>query len=545
MRERAPVRAQSASARTLAPFCQKGQASYFICRACELIFQHPLPTEAAMRTWADEEYTSGAYQRLRRGRADEDSAFRGPFRGHRRSSSGRAACSTSAVPAGTSWRSPRPAASTCRAWSSREARSPPPSPAIRSRDLRRHAREPARERSLRRRQRVRPDRARARSHGLSPSLRRTAEARRHARDQHARHGALSSIPDAIALADAAADAASVLFSRRALAAALRAEGFADVTVDTAYKTLSVDYLINQIKPLNPRALRNARRRWRASCPHRVLRTIPAHQHRRDPRRRAGGPDTMPRVSARSISRPARGDRSRPSAQCRICRSTDLSYEFIVDGCPVCRCAHCSLLFLNPQPGRTEARLGPAAAPPMQSSVYELHAANAASRLDQLMGYAGPGLRRVLMIANDASSRTKPDGAGSRSSRCRALEVDGRRSRDAARRSAFDAAIFYCTLERLTDPDAVLKDLKRRLTPSGVVMVIAPTIDSRTARLFRSAWWEFNAAESALLLGRHAPEPAAQERIRRSDHRRRRQRGVARVFPREDSGGVVRRVPPRV
>jgi 2-polyprenyl-3-methyl-5-hydroxy-6-metoxy-1,4-benzoquinol methylase len=43
-----------------------------------------------------------------------------------------------------------------------------------------------------------------------------------------------------------------LFSRRALAAALRAEGFTDVTVDTAYKTLSIDYLINQIKPLNPR-----------------------------------------------------------------------------------------------------------------------------------------------------------------------------------------------------------------------------------------------------------------------------------------------------
>ena len=42
-----------------------------------------------------------------------------------------------------------------------------------------------------------------------------------------------------------------LFSRQALARALRAEGFEDVSVDTAYKTLSVEYLINQIKPLNP------------------------------------------------------------------------------------------------------------------------------------------------------------------------------------------------------------------------------------------------------------------------------------------------------
>jgi 2-polyprenyl-3-methyl-5-hydroxy-6-metoxy-1,4-benzoquinol methylase len=42
-----------------------------------------------------------------------------------------------------------------------------------------------------------------------------------------------------------------LFSRQALESALRAEGFTDVFIDTAYKTLSVDYLINQIKPLNP------------------------------------------------------------------------------------------------------------------------------------------------------------------------------------------------------------------------------------------------------------------------------------------------------
>ena len=42
-----------------------------------------------------------------------------------------------------------------------------------------------------------------------------------------------------------------LFSRQALERALTAEGFEDIHVDTAYKTLSLEYLINQIKPLNP------------------------------------------------------------------------------------------------------------------------------------------------------------------------------------------------------------------------------------------------------------------------------------------------------
>jgi SAM-dependent methyltransferase len=42
-----------------------------------------------------------------------------------------------------------------------------------------------------------------------------------------------------------------LFSRRALAGALRAEGFDDVRTATGYKTLSLDYLIDQITSLNP------------------------------------------------------------------------------------------------------------------------------------------------------------------------------------------------------------------------------------------------------------------------------------------------------
>ncbi len=177
--------------------------------------------------------------------------------------------------------------------------------------------------------------------------------------------------------------------------------------------------------------------------------------------------------------------------CRICRSTDLSYEFIIDGYPVCRCSHCTLLFLNPQPGPAEGGTA-GTLQPMQSSVYELHAANAASRLDQLMGYAGPELRRLLMIANDDFLTVE---AGRRQLEVVSMSSTQVETGALATLSSplFDAAIFYCTLERLNDPEEVLKDVKQRLTPSGVVMVIAPTIDSRTARLFRSAWWEFNSA----------------------------------------------------
>ena len=128
---------------------------------------------------------------------------------------------------------------------------------------------------------------------------------------------------------------------------------------------------------------------------------------------------------------------------------------------------------------------------MQESVYELHASNASSRLDQLIAYIGGRPAHVLMIANDPFLT---DAA-----RQRGLDVVSLTSADVEAGalaelplSAFDAAAFYCALERLADPEAVLLALRRTLTQSAVVMVIAPTIDSRTARLFRSAWWEFTA-----------------------------------------------------
>ena len=188
-------------------FCQKGPASYFICRACELIFQFPLPTEAAMRTWADAEYTSGAYQDYVTARAMKIRHFEDRFAAiSDRVRPGRLldiGCSCGyfmevAASRGYDVQGVEFSRSAIAA----------ADPGIRSRifegtleslpvnglfdvasvfDLIEHVHEPTE---------------------LSSSLRNITEARRHPRDQHARHGALSSIPDAIAMADAPADAAS-------------------------------------------------------------------------------------------------------------------------------------------------------------------------------------------------------------------------------------------------------------------------------------------------------------------------------------------------
>jgi SAM-dependent methyltransferase len=175
--------------------------------------------------------------------------------------------------------------------------------------------------------------------------------------------------------------------------------------------------------------------------------------------------------------------------CPLCASAELVYEFVVDGYAVCGCEHCGLLFLNPQPAVAAAATDPAQIT-LEPDVYELHAANAASRLQQLMNYAGAGVTRLLVVANDEFLTAEARRRGlqvttisSAQAACGAL--------DALPEQAFDAAIMYCTLERMQDPAAALAHIRRALAPRGALTVIAPTLDSRTARLFRAGWWEFH------------------------------------------------------
>ena len=131
---------------------------------------------------------------------------------------------------------------------------------------------------------------------------------------------------------------------------------------------------------------------------------------------------------------------------------------------------------------------------MTASVYELHAANAASRLDQLVGYAGAS---AAAAPDGRQRRVSHRGGPAAPARCRvamsSADVEHGGHRDAA---GADRSTRRCSTARSNawrDPEAALRSSSDALSAGGVVMVIAPTIDSRTARLFRSAWWEFNSA----------------------------------------------------
>jgi hypothetical protein len=184
-----------------------------------------------------------------------------------------------------------------------------------------------------------------------------------------------------------------------------------------------------------------------------------------------------------------GPAGRTFRACPICGGPDLDYEFAVDGHPACSCRRCTLLFLNPQPAReAEAslrapRAGDAAVP------RDVHAVNSAARLNRLTRYASLQGGRLLLVGASPELVAEAEGRGFHVVTKTVPEVEAGRVSEVAPGSV-DACLLFCALEQVSDPLAAVLDVRRALVPGGGLMVIAPTVDSRTARLFGTRWWEF-------------------------------------------------------
>ncbi len=181
-------------------------------------------------------------------------------------------------------------------------------------------------------------------------------------------------------------------------------------------------------------------------------------------------------------------------QCPVCESTHLEYEFVVEKSPVCGCQDCGLLFLNPQPS-------PAAsedlASPLESHLLTgIYQANAAERLQQLITYSGVSSGSLLLVGADAHLSAEARKRGFQVYAFTPGEFECAADNELPETPGelpepMDACILSCALEKMRNPLARLRAVRNVLKPDGSLMVISPTTDSKTARLLRTSWWEFN------------------------------------------------------
>jgi len=233
-----------------APYCRKEEADYYRCRQCGLIFQHPLPTRSAMVDWADAAYASGAYRDYVEARAMKIRHFQ-----DRLADVGARIRPGRLLDVGCSCGYFMEVAAS-RGFEVQGVEFTPGAIAAASAEMRPRIFEGVLE--------AMPDNGLYDVVSAFDLLEHVPDPRRFVR----RCGAL--LMGGGTLIVSTPDTGHVLrllmrsrwpmlqpmqhlflFSRQALERLLRAEGFEHIQVETAYKTLSLEYLVDQIKPLNP------------------------------------------------------------------------------------------------------------------------------------------------------------------------------------------------------------------------------------------------------------------------------------------------------
>ncbi len=175
------------------------------------------------------------------------------------------------------------------------------------------------------------------------------------------------------------------------------------------------------------------------------------------------------------------------SRCPICDSAYLEYEFVVDKSPVCGCQDCGLLFLNPQPPADEAAENISVSQPSTSE--EVYEANAAERIRELSSYSGLSSGTLLLVGATTHLCSEARKAGFRIHAFSAREFESMPKVELP--TSAQACILFSALEKMRDPFKALQRLRDILGVDGCLMVISPTTDSKTARLLRTSWWEFN------------------------------------------------------
>jgi glycosyltransferase involved in cell wall biosynthesis/ubiquinone/menaquinone biosynthesis C-methylase UbiE len=192
----------------------------------------------------------------------------------------------------------------------------------------------------------------------------------------------------------------------------------------------------------------------------------------------------------------------------------MHYLFSVQEFRMVRCDECGLMLLNPQPSDEElARIYSAGyfllgdAPGGLAHVTELKRATARGYLGQLQRYTGGKTGRLLELGSGqgdllleaqalgydvtgvegieaacAIARDKLGGGG--------RVVCGDIAALAGEAARYDVCVISDVIEHVRDPREFLAGIHRLLKPDGVMLVTTCSLDSWSARFFKTKWMEF-------------------------------------------------------
>lgn len=178
--------------------------------------------------------------------------------------------------------------------------------------------------------------------------------------------------------------------------------------------------------------------------------------------------------------------------CLLCGESRREYLFVRFGLSYLRCPDCGLIRVEesaivPEAFSMEPRLSgsDSEVPPQVKSQTDIEAARNYLHLLQARGLEENS--RVLLLTNLGENFTIPEEnlnlsyVNVRGQNTLSHFASGRR---------FDAAVLVYQLQKSPKPGELLEQVHSRLKPGGLLLVVVPSLDSRAARMFGSAWTEW-------------------------------------------------------
>jgi hypothetical protein len=176
-------------------------------------------------------------------------------------------------------------------------------------------------------------------------------------------------------------------------------------------------------------------------------------------------------------------------RCQICGEEKQDYLRAFDGVSLWQCPGCDLL-------SARAEVGERMTPSTTGIDHKQHAAwtegrtlsDAFRRYLEILKERDPHASKVILVAAaDRPFRRIAEESGMQVSlELSSMELEGAQPEV----EPADAVLIVYQLERSSNPDLVLRKAHGMLRPGGTVLLVIPSLDSRSARLFGESWTEW-------------------------------------------------------
>lgn len=195
--------------------------------------------------------------------------------------------------------------------------------------------------------------------------------------------------------------------------------------------------------------------------------------------------------------------------CKLCNSTNVSYQFRIEDLSIYQCNECELMFGEPkiQTTQVEGSSKKTIHTSIESRSWKKLKKNSVKQcISEFLNHKAKIGKKLLIAGWDSSEfldeiqKTDMDitvlnGISELIDKYKTftniqVNMDSKNLLESQHDNQFDMVVAFNIIQNYADPFLILQKLKLLLKENGILYLVTPSLDSWSARLLKSNWFEF-------------------------------------------------------